>query len=407
MFLDGSEEFLFSEYQTGGSMIQLGVSLYPEQETAQEIEDYLKLANSYGFTRVFTSLFSVEGSKEDIIRYFRGLSDAAHKYGMQVYGDCNARFFMEMGASPEDLSIFKEMGLDVLRLDLMFNDGRDVAIVNNDQGLGVQLNASLIDSVKRIIDLGGDKDRIIGSYNFYPLRNTGAGSEDVYKANRFFKSEGMKTQIFISSGVKGTHGPWPVSDGLPTVEDCRDMPIGLQVRYMLALRCDEMIIGNAFASKEELKEVAETMKQIYVYGEDRPFYFPGIRDQIPIGDIERIPLTIEPAEDLSDSEKELLFRFTKHNVSEYTHLIIRSRWGRFDFRPIPIEPRPCEKECFENGDVVIVNGNVPRYKGEVHIVRKPIRNDGTLNYAGRIIEEELFLLDYLKYMMNFGFITKH
>ena len=138
-------------------MIQLGVSLYPEQETPQEIEEYLRLANSCGFTKVFTSLFSVEGSKEEIIRYFRDLSDVAHKYGMQVYGDCNARFFMEMGASPEDLSLFKEMGLDVLRLDLMFNDERDVAIVNNSQGLGVQLNASLVDSVKRIIELGGNR----------------------------------------------------------------------------------------------------------------------------------------------------------------------------------------------------------------------------------------------------------
>ena len=387
-------------------MIQLGVSLYPEQEKPEEIDHYLKLAGSYGFTKVFTSLFSVEGSKEQIIQYFRGLSDAAHKYGMQVYGDCNARFFMEMGASPEDLSVFKEMGLDVLRLDLMFNDERDVAIVNNGQGLGVQLNASLVDSVKRIIGLGGDRNRIIGSYNFYPLRNTGADSEDVYETNRFFKNEGIRTQIFISSNIKGTHGPWPVSDGLPTIEIDRDLPIGLQVRHVLALGCDEVIIGNAFASEEELKEVAATMKQIYVYGEDRPFYFPGIRDQIPIGDIERIPLTIETEEDLSDTEKELLFDFTKHNVSEYTHLIIRSRWGRFDYRPIPIEPRICEKECFENGDVVIVNGNIPRYKGEVHIVRKPIRNDGTLNYAGRIVEEEMFLLDYLKYMMNFGFIKK-
>ena len=193
-------------------MIQLGVSLYPEQETPEEIDHYLELAGSYGFTKVFTSLFSVEGSKEQIIQYFRGLSDAAHKYGMQVYGDCNARFFMEMGASPEDLSVFKEMGLDVLRLDLMFNDERDVAIVNNGQGLGVQLNASLVDSVKRIIGLGGDRNRIIGSYNFYPLRNTGADSEDVYETNHFFKNEGIRTQIFISSGVKGTHGPWPADD---------------------------------------------------------------------------------------------------------------------------------------------------------------------------------------------------
>ena len=387
-------------------MIQLGVSLYPEQETAGQIEDYLRLAQKYGFTKVFTSLFSVEGSNEEIIKYFRDLSDVAHRYGMEVYGDCNARFFMQIGASPEDLSVFKEMGLDVLRLDLMFNDERDVAVVNNDQGLGVQLNASLIPSVKRVIELGGDKKRIIGSYNFYPLRNTGAGSEDVYEANRFFQSEGMRTQIFISSNVKGAHGPWPISDGLPTIEADRDLPIGLQLRHVYALGCEEAIIGNAFASEEELRELSDTLKEIYVHAEDKPFYFPGLRNEIPIGDIERIPLTIEAAEDLSDTEKELLFVFKGHNVSEYTHTIIRSRWGRMDFRYAPIPARICGKEYFEPGDVVILNENVGRYKGEVHIVVRPIRNDGTMNYAGKIAEEEMFLLDLLKYRTNIGFITE-
>lgn len=386
-------------------MIKLGVSLYPEQETIEQIEDYLKLANSYGFTKVFTSLFSVEGSKEEIVSYFKGLTSIAHKYNMEVYGDCNARFFMQMNASPDDLSIFKEIGIDVLRLDLMFNDERDVKIVNNKENLGVQLNASLIPAVKHIIELGGDKNRIIGSYNFYPLRNTGADSKDVYEANQFFKKEGMKTQIFISSLVKGSHGPWPVSDGLPTIEEDRDLPVGLQLRHVLALGCDEVIFGNAFVSEDEFKEIARTMEEIYVYGEDKPFYFPGIRDQIPIGDIERIPLTIELCDGVSDIEKEILFKFTKHNTSEYTHIIIRSRWGRFDYRPIPIEPRKCDKEYFEEGDVVIINGNVPRYKGEVHIVKQKIRNDGNMNYVGRIKEEEMFLLDYLKYMVNFGFIT--
>ncbi|MBQ4252003.1 MAG: DUF871 domain-containing protein [Erysipelotrichaceae bacterium] len=385
-------------------MIELGVSLYPEQETPEEIDRYLALARKYGFTKVFTSLFSVPGEIEEVCEYFKGLTAIAHKYDMQVYGDCNAFFFMKVGATPDDLSVFRNMGIDVLRLDLMFDDERDVRIVNNDQGLGVQLNASLVDSVKRIIANGGDPKRIIGSYNFYPLRNTGAGSEDVYKANQFFRSVGIKTQIFISSNVKGAHGPWPVSDGLPTVEEDRDLPIGLQVRHMLALGADEILFGNAFASEEEFKEVADTLKQIYVYAEDRPFYFPGIRRLIPIGDIERIPLTLVPAEGLSEVEKELLFVFNKHNVSEYIHTIIRSRWGRFDFRYAPIVPRPCDKPYFEPGDVVILNDNVARYKGEVHIVRKNIRNDSTMNYAGHIDEQEMFLLDYLKPDVNFGFI---
>ncbi|MBQ1827419.1 MAG: DUF871 domain-containing protein [Erysipelotrichaceae bacterium] len=386
-------------------MIELGVSLYPEQETPQQIDEYLAMAGSYGFSKVFTSLFSVEGSLDDVIKYFRDLCDIAHKYGMQVYGDCNARFFMQIGATPDNLSVFKEMGLDVLRLDLMFNDERDVQIVNNDQGLGIQLNASLIPAVKKVLEEGGNRERIIGSYNFYPLRNSGAGSEAVAQANRFFKENGMKTQIFISSNVNGAHGPWPISDGLPTIEEDRDLPIGLQLRHVLALGCDEVIIGNAFASKEEFEEIAEMMKQIYVFAEDRPFYFPGLRSQIPIGDIERIPIRIIPADDLSENEKELLFVFNKHTASEYVHRIIRSRWGRMDFRFTPIVPRKCDKPYFEPGDVVILNDNVERYKAEVHIARQKLKNDGTMNYAGRIAEEEMFLLDYLTYNVNFGFIT--
>ncbi|MBO7677979.1 MAG: DUF871 family protein, partial [Erysipelotrichaceae bacterium] len=89
---------------------------------------------------------------------------------------------------------------------------------------------------------------------------------------------------------------------------------------------------------------------------------------------------------------------------EYIHTIIRSRWGRMDFRPIPIPVRECKKEYFDNGDVVIINQSNPRYKGEVHIARKSIINDGTMNYAGRIKEDEMFLLDHLKFFTNFGFI---
>ncbi|MBQ1315507.1 MAG: DUF871 family protein, partial [Erysipelotrichaceae bacterium] len=172
------------------------------------------------------------------------------------------------------------------------------------------------------------------------------------------------------------------------------------------LGCDEMIIGNAFASEEELKEVAETMKQCYVYAEDRPFYFPGLRTQIPIGNIERIPLTIDLANDVTDVEKEILLVFNKHNVSEYTRIIIRSRWGRMDYRFTPVAPRKCDRDYFELGDVVILNDLATRYKGEVHIAMKRIRNTGTMNYVGRIAQEEMFLLDYLKYGTNFGFITR-
>ena len=51
--------------------VMLGVSLYPEQETLEEIDVYLKMASSYGFKKVFTSMFSVPVTKEEVIAYFK------------------------------------------------------------------------------------------------------------------------------------------------------------------------------------------------------------------------------------------------------------------------------------------------------------------------------------------------
>ena len=44
------------------------------------------------------------------------------------------------------------------------------------------------------------------------------------------KAKNIPVAIFISSLVKGSHGPWPVSDGLPTIEEHRDMPIEEQLK---------------------------------------------------------------------------------------------------------------------------------------------------------------------------------
>ena len=78
-------------------MIQLGVSLYPEQETLKDVEAYLAMASAYGFTKVFTSMFSVKGTREEVVGYFKEFTKIAHKYNMKVSGDCNSEFFERMG----------------------------------------------------------------------------------------------------------------------------------------------------------------------------------------------------------------------------------------------------------------------------------------------------------------------
>ena len=77
-------------------MIRLGLSLYPEQEKMEDIEQYLQTASKYGFNVIFVSLFSVPGTKEEVIDIFTKFGAMAHKYGFEVSGDCNGDFFSSL-----------------------------------------------------------------------------------------------------------------------------------------------------------------------------------------------------------------------------------------------------------------------------------------------------------------------
>lgn len=80
---------------------------------------------------------------------------------------------------------------------------------------------------------GGKFSKITGSYNFYPLRNTGADDQSVLTVNHFFcPKKYVKTQIFISSNRHGAHGPWPVSDGLQQLRRRCDI---YQLTYKLGI----------------------------------------------------------------------------------------------------------------------------------------------------------------------------
>ena len=68
----------------------------------------------------------------------------------------------------------------------------------------------------------------------------------------------IKVAAFVSSQEEGTYGPWPVNEGLCTLEIHRDLPIDVQARHLFATRLvDDVIIANAYASEEELSTLSK------------------------------------------------------------------------------------------------------------------------------------------------------
>lgn len=388
-------------------MIKLGVSVYPEQEKLEDIDAYLALASKYGFKKVFTSLFSVPGTKEEVFAYFKEFTGIAHKYGMEVDGDCNTEFFQKMGATENDISVFKELGIDTIRMDFCFKDERDVTLINNKEGIQIELSCAFIDFIDTAIKNGANVENMSACHNFFPERYSGPSLEMINEVNEHLQALGVRTGIFISSQVKGTHGPWPVSDGLPTLEDHRDLPIEVQLKHFLAMNnVDEVIIGNAYASEEEFKKIDEVMKATFVNipkNEKLGFF----ADFLPHGNLKRIPFSVNLVEGITDVEREALFGFPTHSdMGDGMYYMLRTRTTRMLLRGKEIPHRPSTKEYFTRGDILIVNDNLAHYRAEVEIVLKDMKNDGQRNLVGRISEDEIMLLDHIKANDVYCFIEK-
>lgn len=374
-------------------MLNLGVSVYPDLSTIEEIEEYLKLASKYGFTRVFSSMFSVDDTTENIIRYFREFIEIAHKYNIQVSLDVNTEFMEEIGAKPDDLSLFHDIGCDILRMDANYGLEGDLQLLNNPYGILIEFNASMGFDVAKLLENGADKDRILTCHNFYPQRYTGVKWKDFTSVNEYISSFGVRVGAFISSHAENTHGVWDAKYGLPTVELHRDMPIDLQLRHMLSTKnVTDILIGNAYASEEEFKAIRKVL-DVKLPDENHPMMIKTKKRVEGFG-TSHIVFKVDTDEKITDLEKEILFDYTPHfDIGDSSEWIIRSRYSRESYYDKVIEYRKCEKDKFVKGDILIVNNNYPHYAGEIQIALMDMENDGQRNYLGHLDENEQRLLE--------------
>ena len=353
-------------------MHRLGISLYPEHSTPEKDLAYMKLAAKYGFSRIFTCLLSASHDAEVIKKEFGAFIKNAHDLGFEVAADTNPQVFEALGASPEKLDIFHELGLDIIRLDGHFDERQDVLITRNPYGIKIEFNGSSDADLERLIRHGADRRNMIICHNFYPERYSGLSQKVFDRFNEKWSRLGMTTAAFVSSREKETFGPWQVFQGLPTLEADRTLPIDAQVRHMVACEViDDILIGNAYASEEELKAMASVK-------------------------LTNTTVKMIPEEGMGESEKKAVYEYVHTGRTDASEYYIRSSFPRIDFRETPIPARACKKPVFTRGDVLVVNDNLAHYRGEVEIVLTEIENDGQRNLAGHIADTDLRILDEME-----------
>lgn len=361
-------------------MKTLGISIYPEHSTYEDVFAYMKKAGELGFKRVFTCFLSVKESKEELVKNFSKFCQVAHECGLTVSADTNPEVFAHIGATPYDLSVFHEIGLDIIRLDGHFSSQEDAAITRNPYGIKIEYNASGNIAFRNLIETGADQENMCFCSNFFPQRHTGMGLKRYLELTSRYKNAGFRVASFVSSNEKNTFGPWPVFDGLPTLEMHRDLPIDLQLRHLIAMNlCQDILVGNAYASDEELKAMADT-------------------------DLTKITMKATLVNDITPLEKQIVY-YDKHNQrGDCNDDILRSSGTRVVFKGQSIPPRSEEGFTAHRGDLLIVNDNLKHYRGELWVVCHDIEVSNEYNLVGKLNPNEEILLDWVVADTPFGIL---
>lgn len=357
---------------------RLGISLYPEHSIMEEDKRYIDLAYKYGFERIFMCMLSVDKPKEVIKKSFTEIINYATEKGFEVILDIAPNIFDNLGISYDDLSFFAELGASGIRLDLGFDGAKEALLSFNKYGLKIEINMSNdVAYIDNIITYRPNKPFIYGCHNFYPQRGTGLPYDFFVKCSERFKKYGLRTAAFINS-KEGTIGPWNINDGLCTLEEHRELPIEVQAKHLFATDLiDDVIIGNVYASEDELRKLSEVNKY-------------------------QIELDVEVLEETSEVEKKIMFDEQHYRRGDITHEVIRSTEVRKKYCKYDI-PIHNNEEVFEEGDILIGNETFGKYKGELQVALKN-SNDLRKNKVARVRKEELVLLDFIQPWSKFKIV---
>ena len=358
---------------------KLGISIYPSNQSFKEMTDYIDKAHKYGFTRIFSSLLEIpNGDKKKVESKYKKIFKYASDLGFNICLDVNPDIFKDLKISPSDLSFFNKIYVNTIRLDSPFDSKTEAEMTFNPYGMDIEVNisnfTSYIDNIKKYKPI---TDRLVGCHNFYPQVNSGLDFNFFLESSKYAKSKGIRTAAFVSSS-QGKIGPWPTNDGLPTLEMHRTLPIQTQAKHLWATgHIDDIIIGNANASEQELKLLSE----ISMY---------------------KIELDVKFQKETSKLEKDIVLNFSHFRRGDINSYTIRSTMSRVVYKDEDFKPHNNDLEQ-EKGNIYIGNNNFKNYKGELQLVLQNIETDNRKNLVAKVVDHEKFLIDYITPWQKFKF----
>lgn len=350
----------------------LGASLYLAEGTEKNLA-FIDRMHDAGIQTIFTSMHIPEDDPADTLDSLKQITKKMNKYGMELMTDVSSRTFEIYDIEKEKAKeFFTDLGVSSLRMDYGFSykEMKDLA-----EDFKIVLNASTInDEMSQELEaVGFDLSDITVCHNFYPRENTGLGREFLYERNAYLNKQGYRIQAFIV-GNKERRGP--IYAGLPTLEEHREAdPLYAYLDLVENFFVDEVLVGDIEMSEESLQRLDEWIDHEVI--------------SLPIQDLyEEVPSVF----------------YDEHiNRPDVAADVVRSSQSRIVLKDEVIEPLNNDVER-PTGTITIDNADYGRYAGEIQVTKKDLPADERVNVLGKITDESIPLLQFIKGRTKFKFI---
>lgn len=331
----------------------IGISFYLNDPLA---EQRIALAGKMGVKRAFTSLHIPEESG-DLAGRAMALLQCAKEAGIEVYADVSLKTPGHLGL--DSLFALKSLGVSGLRLDDFFENE---LILNLAREFKLALNASILfeDDVRALLKGGLKASQLLAWHNFYPRVETGLSDWFFQKQNELFGKYGIPVSAYIP-GDGEKRGP--LFEGLPTLEEHREIDPFVAALELFRYGVEDVYIGDPEVSEELLRKLID---------------FDHGCVEIRIEGFQEGEFKLRP-----DFSRDVL-RLMDTRSAE---LVI---------------PENTVERCV--GSITRDNDGYGRYRGEVQITLCDLPADERVNVVGRVVEEDIVLLSYLKPGQKIKFI---
>lgn len=252
-----------------GKKTELGISLYPDFYSIEELKEKLDFAKSLGYKRIFTSIqlgdLGFENTSDEIDDKFMFLFQYAKDNHMLCHVDINDTMLYKLGADIHNLKPIYDMNIPIIRLDGGFSYDEIAILTNNPYGIMIEENLSSLCEIKDRIQVVQEKGNIknyCGCHNFFPRNDTGLSLDNALKAAQLFQDYHCASGIFIGS-LYSKNDLNAQGQSVPTIEDHRYLPSHIQVKELLEYELfDYIIFGDSDPRKDELIEVSQSCQYV-------------------------------------------------------------------------------------------------------------------------------------------------